>query len=76
MSQATAKIPANRRYRVAGEVRGIISYHRELSAAARSMHRDAAGCDSLGGGAYSDASVMEQVRPGVWEHVEIESSDD
>lgn len=51
--------PKNKTYRVAGEVRGVISYHRSLGAAIRSLLKDQRGCDSLGGGAYSDCWIQE-----------------
>lgn len=40
-----------------GKVRGLISSHRSSAAAAKSVKRDHAQCDALGGGAYSDARV-------------------
>lgn len=44
-------------YTVEGSVRGIISRHRTLSAACRSLLRDQRQCSGLGGGSYSDAAV-------------------
>jgi hypothetical protein len=43
------------KYIVYGSVRGLVSEHRTLSAADKSLARDQAGCKSQGG--YSDASV-------------------
>jgi len=54
-----ANHPKNKTYRVAGSVRGIISYHRTLACAVRSMTSDRRGCRALGGGAYSDAAIQE-----------------
>jgi len=51
-------------YIVYGSVRGLVSEHRTLSGATRSMLRDASGCASLGGGAYSDASIWAWTEDG------------
>ena len=49
-------------YIVYGSVRGLVSEHRSLKAASRSMAHDQSGCESQGG--YSDASVWEQTADG------------
>lgn len=46
-------------YIVYGSVRGLVSEHRTLSGAEKSLTRDRNGCASLGGGAYSDASIYQ-----------------
>lgn len=45
------------KYIVKGNVRGLISTHRKLSAAIKSLLKDKKECSSLGGGAYSDVNV-------------------
>ena len=51
--------PKNRTYCVAGDVRGVISYHRELSAAQRSLDDDHGACAAQSG--YSDANIFRWV---------------
>ena len=48
-------------YVVEGDVRGFISRHRSLDAAVKSLRRDQFACASLGGGAYSDAVIVDKV---------------
>jgi hypothetical protein len=42
---------------VYGSVRGLVSRHRTISGAARSLRRDQDGCERQGG--YSDAYIYE-----------------
>ena len=45
---------------VEGDVRGFISQHRTLDAAVKSLKRDQNQCHALGGGAYSDAVIIDK----------------
>lgn len=51
--QITSKYPVL----VYGQVRGVVSNHRQVDAAMRSLIRDRRVCRNLGSGAYSDAAV-------------------
>lgn len=53
---------------VYGSVRGLVSEHRTLSGANRSLRRDEAGCVSQGG--YSDANVYEWTAMQKWSVVD------
>lgn len=46
------------KYSVEGSIRGVISRHRKLSAAVKSMRKDHGDCYALGGGAYSDVDIV------------------
>jgi len=52
------------RYVLRGHVRGILSYHRKLTAARRAKSRDIKSCAALGRGAYSDARVYAEHKDG------------
>lgn len=53
---------------VYGSVRGLVSEHRTVSAAQKSLARDQRGCRSQGG--YSDANVYEWTDAG-WQTSEV-----
>jgi hypothetical protein len=56
---------------VYGSVRGLVSEHRTISAASKSLERDQRGCRGQGG--YSDAHVYEWSDADGWVAAEIEA---
>jgi hypothetical protein len=54
---------------VYGDVRGLISEHREVGPAREGLRRDRRKCSNLGGGAYSDGAVYV-FRRGVWDSID------
>ena len=56
------QVGSNNNVIVYGSVRGLVSEHRTVSAAEKSLARDQRGCRSQGG--YSDASVYEWTAEG------------
>lgn len=61
-------------YIVYGYVRGLVSEHSTTMAAQRSLIHDQRSCRSLGGGAYSDATVMMWTTEG-WRPADVQSDE-
>ena len=53
-------VASRNRYVVIGQVRGLVSEHRTLSGAERSLARDRRCCRLVGG--YSDAAIFDMER--------------
>lgn len=57
-------VSSNSKIIVYGSVRGLVSKHRTMSAAEKSLAADQRGCKSQGG--YSDASIYEWSDSNEW----------
>jgi hypothetical protein len=60
------QVTSNAKYIVFGNVRGLVSEHRTLSAAQRSLAADQRGCKAQGQGHYSDARIYTSTLSDSW----------